>query len=303
MSDISIYNYQCPRTYMLDYLTKRQSVDRSFSVRKWSKEMGLSSHTILNFLINGKRPFRLSHAQFLTKGFGLNSQESLYLKALIQFSEAKNIEEKEYHSLCLATLNPGKSFTSSTIENYQAISDWSFAAILSVCDLSNFDGTIEGIYSRLKSKLSINEVKSKLLTLKNIGLICLDQNNKIKPTYKKTTTSDDVHNEGVKKYHKSVAEQGIKAIDDQSLDEREFQSFAVSINKQKIPKIKQMIRKFIAQLETETQQDLTDEVYQFNIQFFRLTEDSSISNKRMKEVKGVVPDTTFLQGEKNEIHI
>lgn len=189
-------------------------------------------------------------------------------------------------SFLLSELNPESTLSIKEIENFKAISHWAYPAILSLCDVTNFKGTIEAIYESLKGKLDIQEVREKVLRLENLNLLKKDSFERYTPTYKKTSVPNDVRNDGVRLYHKSVLEFSKSALDEVELDEREFQSFAISMSKLKTPRGKQMIRQFLTKLERETQDDQTDSVYQFNIQFFRLTNDSSSSQK--KEVMDVV---------------
>jgi len=62
-----------------------------------------------------------------------------------------------------------------------------------------------------------------------------------------------------------------EALTNQNIEDREFQSFTMAIDKQKIPLAKEMIRKFRAKL-SKTVSGNGDYVYQTNIQFFQLTE-------------------------------
>lgn len=274
MSYLDVYKFESPHIYLLEVFNERKSFDENFSMRKWAKEMDLKSHSILNFLMTGRRGMRLSHVDFLSKGMKLDQDESSYLKALIQFEQAKTADEKELIALLLKELNPREITDFKVIENLKAVSDWSYATILSICDLSNFDGEMETIFKSLGGKLSISEVREKVLRLKKIGLLNEDEAGRLYPVHKKTSVPNDIKSEGVRLYHKSVLEMSKSALDEVELAEREFQSFAISMDKMKTPKVKKMIRNFLAKLEEETQSDYTDNVYQFNIQFFRLTQDS-----------------------------
>jgi uncharacterized protein (TIGR02147 family) len=276
----SVYTYECPRQFLLDTFSTRKSQDEVFSIRKWSKEMGLKSHSLLTQMLQGKKKIKLRHVDILNSGINLNSQEKLFFQHLIQYSNADSIEEKELVSNYLSEINPGGDFTTKDVDDYRLISDWSYASILSVLDLSDFDGSIEDIHNRLKSKLTLADIKSKINRLKALGLVSGED--KLKATYKKTTTKDDVANEGVKEYHKQVAQLGIEAVDEVDLINREFQSYAVSLNSKNIHKFKSLIRNFIASVDVESNNGPTDQVYQLNVQFFQLTE-SPISTKDISD--------------------
>lgn len=236
--------------------------------------MGLKSHTLINLFLQGKRNIKVRHVDLLSKGLHLTSQESLYLKALIQYTNSDSIEERELNSILLTELNPGKEFTTKEIEEYRVMSDWSYSALLSTMDLSTFDGTLSGLSEKLGHRLSSSEIDSKVLRLKNLGLVT-EGKGRITPTYKKTTTKNDVRDDGARELHKQAADLAKDAIDEIPLEQREFQSYAVTLDSRNLKKFKTLIRKFISQVSVESERGNTDEVYQFNIQFFQLTKSPS----------------------------
>lgn len=238
--------------------------------------MGLKSHTLVNLFLQGKRDIKLRHVDILSKGLKLSSQEALYLKALIQFQNSKTLEEKDLNALWISSLNPGTNFSSKEIDEYRIISDWSYSAILSILDIPDCNGTVGDLYERLQGKVPRSEIEAKILRLKSLGLVKVEKG-VLRPTYKKTFTRDDVSNAGVKEYHKQTLSLAQEAIDEVPLDLREFQSYAVSLDSKNIKKLKQLIRQFIGQIDTESQKGIADQVYQLNIQFFQLTQSPSHS--------------------------
>ncbi len=78
MEAATVYNYQDPRLYLLDCLERKQKSDSNYSVRRWAKEMGLKSHSLLVMLLQGKRNLRVQHCEFLRKGLNLSKLEKAY---------------------------------------------------------------------------------------------------------------------------------------------------------------------------------------------------------------------------------
>ena len=91
----NIFGYQNPQKYLLDVLAYRQRMNSQFSARAWAREMGLTAHSLLIMLLQGTRPLRLKHVEFLTKGLSLSTIEHLYFRVLIQLSQADTHEEKQ----------------------------------------------------------------------------------------------------------------------------------------------------------------------------------------------------------------
>ena len=119
----TVYNYQNPRQFLLDYLSNKQKVDSSYSVRKWAKEMGLKGHPLLVMLLQGKRSIRIQHCGFLCEGLKLNNNEQIYFQTLVQYQNAKSIEEKKLISASLQDMNPGHEFKSREVSEFIVISN------------------------------------------------------------------------------------------------------------------------------------------------------------------------------------
>lgn len=110
-------------------------------------------------------------------------------------------------------------------------------------------------------------------------LIWSDEEKRFKATYHRVTTRDDVASRGAREYHRQVANLAIDSIESQTPEEREFQSFALNVPQKKIRVLKEMMRKFRSQVEAELRDDSDvaefepEELYQMNLQFFRLTDE------------------------------
>lgn len=295
MKIVTIFNYEDPRLFLLDFLENRQKKDSKYSVRKWSKEMGLKSHSLLVMLLQGKRKIKTQHCEFLNKGLNFTKLEKDYFQTLIQYQNSKNHEEKKLISSFLNDMNPGHEFKSKEVSEFIAISNWIYMAILAMTELKNFKGTEDEIYSLLDGKVNKSEIRSAIVRLLDLELLKWNSQNKLVATYNQITTKDDVKNEGAKEYHRQVLDLAKDAIDEQSLNEYEFQSFTMAIPKEKISLAKEMIRKFRSKLSKAVSSN-GDNVYQTSIQFFQLTK--SPKNSYFED-KDVVRDTSNnKQGEK-----
>ncbi len=279
----SIYHYTNPRQYLLDYLSARQLNEKTFSVRKWAKEMELKSHSLLVMLLQGKRQLRIQHCHFLLRGLSFTLNESAYFEAIIQYQNAKTIEEKTFIAKLMNELNPGREVKTKEVLEFKIISGWVHMAIMAMTELKDFRGTETEIHRLLAGKLTLSEIRAALTRLLDMELLKWDEVSRLVPTFNQITTRDDIQNEGAKEYHRQVIALAANAIDKQKLEEREFQSFTMAIAKEKIPLAKEMIRRFRRKLSQAVSGE-GDEVYQTSIQFFRLTENSKTENFDAKSV-------------------
>lgn len=292
---ISIYQYSDPRQFLLDLLSEKQRDEPTYSVRRWAKDMGMKSHSLLVMLLQGKRPLRAQHCDFLQNGIELNTNELTYFQTLIHLQNAKTIQEQKTISTFLDEMHPGEYFQSKEVSEFLAISDWRCMALLAMTELKGFRGSEKEIYEHFDKKVPITKIRSILGHLLELKLIKRHADNTLKATYNRITTKNDISNEGAKEYHRQVIDLAKNAIDKQSPKDREFQSFALSVADDKIDLAKDMIRKFRSKLSKAVSGD-GDQVYQTNIQFFQLTKNPEQSS----EETSVAMDKTKKQEKLNE---
>lgn len=272
MEKLNVFSYSSPRQFLLDSLSSKQKESKDFSIRKWAKDMGLSSHALLVMLLQGKRPLRVKHGSFLSKGLSFTSQESLYFQALLQYDSASDPEEKKLCALWLSDISPGKDFKIKEMENFIAISHWLYTTLLAMTELKEFDYSEENIFKSLGKKVTQVEIRAAIERLFGLGLLTKTTDGKIKSTFERVTTKPDLKDAGVIKYHESSSELAKNLISKLPPEKKEFQAFSLCIDSSKIPLAKEMIRKFRAQLAKAVGSEHGDEVFQTNIQFFQLTE-------------------------------
>jgi hypothetical protein len=73
-----------------------------------------------------------------------------------------------------------------------------------------------------------------------------------------------------------------EAIEAQSVDERDYSSCALTIKKDMLPKAKEIIAKFRAEMASVLEKHPGDETYQLSVQFFRLTEPTQTKSSPTK---------------------
>jgi len=290
----SVFQYESAKHFLQDWLTQKQSADRKYSVRRWADDVKLS-HSLLIMILQGKRALKLKHVPFFSGALKLSQSERLYFQALVELNDARSMEEKSLLSTWLKDLNPDGHARFTEVQEFEVISSWIHMAILACCELEGFDGSSKFIQKKLARHASLNEVQSALLRLESVGLIQKSPSGKWEATYAHVVTRNDVSSEAVKKYHCEISELAKQAVMTQSLDEREFQSFTVGVHPDQIPMLKEMIRKFRTQVVQALSERPGSDVYNVNLQLFRLTEspaqkpeDAGVDTEKNKHKTGEI---------------
>jgi uncharacterized protein (TIGR02147 family) len=296
----SIYYYKSASRFLLDCVVEKQKKDFNFSVRKWSKEKGFPSHSLLAMVLQGKRNLTLKQVPFFAKGLSLSTPEKIFFQGLIQVENAKTKEEKEWCELWLSELRPvsDSALRVRELDEYASISDWIHPALLALSDTRASYADADTAHKKLKSKHTLTEIRVAIDRLTSLGLLQKDASGLFRATCLRMTTKDDVATRGVREYHKQCAALASEKIEEQNRNVRELQSLAIAIPSSKLPQAKELIRKFRAQFSAAMGSDNADQVYQLNLHFFRLTECPS-ENTSLKENEGT--DLYQIQGVRHEV--
>jgi uncharacterized protein (TIGR02147 family) len=270
----SIYNYQDPISYLSDYLKETLASD-DLSLKKWAKEAGLDSTTPLVDLFKGKKNLSASMLATLIDKIGLDPSEYIYFTALVAKKRANSPLENELYNLILNDLSPrsplmGKPyFECKRFENSDIFSHWIFTTILTLSSLKNFELSALNISENLREPLSVETIQAALDQLIELELLQKNDEGKLVPTYQSVTSKSNVKSDDASKYFQQMADLSKNAID-VSLDKREFHSFSIPVDTNKIQLAKEIIRKCRANLAALSDQN-GNAVYQANLSFFPLT--------------------------------
>ena len=282
MNKVTVFQYQSGRLFLTDAIAELKRSDPEFSVRRFCKMSGLGSHALLIMLLNGKRKMTLKQVPALAHAFQLNTIERTYLQTLIQLDNSNSVEEKDLYKLWLNDLNPKADLKFVEIEHQQVIANWIHMTILTLGKIEGAELTAENIYVLIHKRISLSEVRQALTRLLDLGLLS-EVEGRLIPSQSGVRTKDDVSNKASREYHKQVSMLACESLEEQAPNIREFQSFALTVPEGKISLAKEMIRKFRNQLVLVLEQEPGVDVYQCNIQFFRLTE-SPLSERSQSKV-------------------
>ena len=121
--------------------------------------------------------------------------------------------------------------------------------------------------------ISITEVITAIDRLKRVGLLVENTDRTLKKV-EKDYLFENVPSAAIRKHHHQTLDLAHTALDNPSLQEREFFTISMPMNSKNMNKAKQAIREFSEKLMTEMQEDEPESVYKLAVQFFRLDKES-----------------------------
>jgi len=231
-------------------LIKRQSRNKGYSLRAFSKMLGLSS-SFVSKVLSGKK--NLSEQTMLSVASRLNLDESV-IEDIVQTSPKGHttIENIE-------------------IDQFQYISDWHHYAILECVTLQDFESTPEWFSRRLG--ITVERASSAIDRLVRLNLLSLDDKGDIIPRVKNNTTiSSQVPAFAHTEHERQLLNKALNALDDVPKNLRSQTSITMAIPESRIDEARQKIIEFQREMMKLLQRrGKRDSVYHLSISFFPLT--------------------------------
>jgi len=105
-----VRNYANYRQYLRDYYQVRKAADREFSLRAFAKKAKFPSHTLLKYLMEGKRNLSQKTLFKLCQAMEFSKEETQYFEHLVFFNQANSLEEQQFYYEKLVAAAGGSKF-------------------------------------------------------------------------------------------------------------------------------------------------------------------------------------------------
>jgi uncharacterized protein (TIGR02147 family) len=232
-------------------LLEAQQKNSAFSLRAFASKLQMSP-SALSEILNGKR--RVSQ-QLAEKTLILMGTEPSELAKILRLFEKRDLSISEDKA--------NGSYLELKSDQFQLIAQWYHFAILSLAETKGFKATPLWIAKRLGIK--VIEAEQALERLNRLGFIQWSRSQKkLKLMQGQLSTSDDVADAAVRKSHFEDLKLAEETLAKVPVEERDFSSITIAINKNKLSLAKKMIRQFQDQLSAVLEADTKDEVFKFS---------------------------------------
>jgi transcriptional regulator with XRE-family HTH domain len=241
------------RLILLEELTNAQLKNPAYSMRAFSKRIGVSQAAISQILA-GKRPLTAKTAQKILAGLDKNPREI----AALFHSAAEN----------------RPVFKSIDMDTYHLISDWYHYAILSLAETDGFKSSPQWIAECLgiSYKTAVDAVE----LLLRLDLLQRDpKTKKLSVTGEQLSAVSPVANSAMKKAVREDIDLAQKALEDTEFEERDFTAHTFCFDKSRMKEAIKMLEDFRWQFGNAMESKKKKDVYRLNLQLFPLTKKGS----------------------------
>ncbi len=270
------------RAFLKAYYADARLKNPRFSYGAWSKKLNTKDTSTLTKIIKGQRdPGPRLTEQFITY-FKFSESEAKYFRSMVQLEKLQ--EESSLRLEILDTLGRSPKTTGTkTIDaaDFASISEWYSFAIRQMTKLRAFQPSARWIAKHLRFGVSEEQAQDMLNNLVRFGFLSVCKIRNTLTVGDPITTPSDAPNSYIKKFHLQMLNNAAKSINEVPVERREFTSLTLAFNSSHLTEAKKLIRKFQADFDLlmgeKTPQE-NDSVYQFQIQFFPLTQNDPQRN-------------------------
>ena len=272
-----IFEYDDFRRYLKDFYKSKKELDPSFSLRSFAQSAGYRAPSTLKRVIEGERNLSLDGILKFSKALNLNKEETLFFKNLVFFNQAKTPASEEHFAKKILTSKTYQKLKPLAQDQFYYWSCWFNLIIRELITLPGFKENSEWIAKQIIPPISSKKVSIALKKLLKLGILKRDQEGNLKQTDFSVTSGDQVINSSFKKYHRQMIQFGKESITRFSKEERHISSLTVTINKEKLEKLKVSIAKFRKEILGLIGKEGEDtQVYQINFQVFPVSQEQKI---------------------------
>jgi len=273
-----IFNYNNFRLYLSDYYDYRHRQDTSFTKSYICKELGLpNTRSYFGDIIGGKYLSSIKIPLFITL-LNLDKNEATFFRALVNFNQATDPDERELFFDQLISLNqtPHSILPSRKILKYYK--EWYNPVIRTLLHVINVKNDFAYLAKTVHPPITVKQARESIRLLLSLELVYRTTEGFLKPTNNVLSTGPFNNDDLVMQYQLECLNQARKVILHKNQQPRRIITKMMGISRDAYIKIEKKIEKFNSEITSLVHKDehSADRVYQLIMQ---LLPHSSIHEK------------------------
>jgi uncharacterized protein (TIGR02147 family) len=267
----SVFDFTDYRRFLKAYYDYQKRKNPAFSYRYFALKAKVNSSGLLKNVIDGKRGLGRGLIVRCAEAMKLKKKEAEYFECLVDFNEARTVEEKRiFFERILALRKPDAHQVQAN--QFEFYSKWYYSAIRELIAIVPFRGDYATLARSLDPAIRPEQAEKAVRVLEDLNLIVRGPHGRYRQAQPLVTTGPEVESVSVAQYQIACMELAKEAIDRHAAQARDLSTLTLSLTGEGFAALKEEIvsfRKKLLALERGFQGP--DRVYQLNMQFFPLT--------------------------------
>lgn len=241
LRETRIFNYTDYRAFLKDALQELKERDSRYSHRFILARIGVRSTGWLADVLGERRKLTRDHVTGFANLFTLEPREELYFETLVQYGQARTLQEKKrvYEKLLTFHEIPKDIIDADRFEYF---SKWYYAAIREYLLIEPFHGNHATLAKRLRPAITPTQAREALDLLERLGFIRKFAGDIWRPAVehvKKKSHFSAIH---YYQYIKSHMQLGMEALEKTPKEERDVSAVTLTLSLDGFHKIKEDIK-------------------------------------------------------------
>jgi uncharacterized protein (TIGR02147 family) len=266
----SIFDAASVNDFLRRELDRRLGGNPRYSMRAFARHLGMSPGE-LSEVLREKRPISARACQKVARALSLSPAEFKHLLVLATTTGAAAARAGE--SVPLRTNLATAQAHRLDEDRFRLVSDWWCFAILNLLDLEEVRWTPVELSERFG--ITILQAQSTMERLERLGLVKKTGLDRAVATNEFVEHLTEVSSEAIRRYHRSLLEKAIEALDTHQKDERDVTGIGFAVDRRELKSIAREIAEFqdqlIAKYGRKRRGRKFDSVYQLETALFRLS--------------------------------
>jgi uncharacterized protein (TIGR02147 family) len=278
-----ILEYTDYRTFLKDFIQQRHEMGLPASNRWFAQKLGINSNAWLTYVLQGKRNLNQQTTRQLITLLKFNANEGRYFDALVQFNQAKTIDERNLYYREMETARKSGTVKVVNSDQYEFYSVWYHSAVRSILDMQPDVKDFETLGSLISPPITASEAKKSIMLLERLGLIFISPDAKFYVQDKAITTGPYEKTLAIANFQRETMKLAQESLDRHAKTERDISTMTLGISQDALEKIQTLLletRRKIAEIATADPG--SDRVFQLNVQLFPLSK-KLLNNKGEQE--------------------
>ena len=274
MTRPDIFSYENYRLFLGDWYAWMKETKEGFSYRAFSQWAGFASPNHLQLIIQGKRNVTRETLAPIVRVLKLTRREARCFELLVDLNQASTPAAKAEALLEISRLF--KKYDRN-IEHGQIeyLTKWYYSVVRELVTTKGFRPERHAVARRIGHRVTPANVDEAIEKLVELGLLIRDARGTLRQKQAIVTTGAETAEAASYLYHDQMLGLALEALRAQMPSERHFSGITLACRGEDIPEITQIIdecrRQVLSYLENRKGKGEDDEVYQLNVQLFRVT--------------------------------
>jgi uncharacterized protein (TIGR02147 family) len=223
------------RSYLKEWFRYRKEIQPGYSMRNFAANpaLAISSTSYMTNLLKGTRNLTQRQRLQFIAALKLTDTAAEYFDFLVQFNQAKTIEEKNYFFSHLAKYR-GSQAKILLEKQHVFFSKWHHSVIYNYLSLGKAEASPVRIAKHLAEEISASEIQESLALLLSMGLIKKTANG-YSVTDRHLASQRVFKGQVAKDYHREFMRLASAALDKYGPERRQFNVLAFSISDKDSP--------------------------------------------------------------------